>query len=288
MKIAYSDVDINFTIDGVAFSVPNIIFERFTRTIPSHSHGKGCYEIHYIPYGYGRLKANGRFYDITPNTLYVTGPHIEHAQFPLSHDHMQEYCVYIQTKKITQKTISLLLNSFMSTPFWFGKDNHGIHALMKQMFKELECKYTGYQKQVELLLAQLLISLVRNYDNKKQARDHSASGNLIGSNSIIIEEYFLYEYASLSLNTLADKLKLSPRQTQRLIWKYYGKSFQQKKADARMSVASLLLKDKGRSIAYIADELGYSSPEHFSAAFRKYYNMSPSEFRKLNINPPEF
>ena len=102
------------------------------------------------------------------------------------------------------------------------------------------------------------------------------------SNSIIIEEYFLYEYASLSLNALADKLKLSPRQTQRLIWKYYGKSFQQKKAEARMSVASILLKDEDRSIAFIADTLGYSSPEHFSAAFRKYYKMSPSEFRKLN------
>ncbi|NLM09675.1 MAG: AraC family transcriptional regulator [Clostridiaceae bacterium] len=282
MKITYSDADINFSIDGVEFSVPNIVFGRFTRTIPSHSHGKGCFEIHYIPFGCGRLKANGHYYDITPNTLYVTGPHIEHAQFPLPHDPMQEYCVYIKTKKFNQKTTSPLMNAFFSTPFWFGKDNHGIHALMKQIFKELEHKYTGYQKQVELLLAQLVICLVRNYDHEKYARDHSAPGNLMDSNSIIIEEYFLYEYASLSLNALADKLKLSPRQTQRLIWKYYGKSFQQKKAEARMSVASILLKDEDRSIAFIADTLGYSSPEHFSAAFRKYYKMSPSEFRKLN------
>lgn len=229
MKIAYSDVDINLNMDGVSFSVPNIIFERFTRTIPSHSHGEGCFEIHYIPFGYGRLKANGRFYDITPNTLYVTGPHIEHAQFPLSHDPMQEYCVYLKTRKITQKTASPILNTFMSTPFWFGKDNHGIHALMKQMFRELEYKYTGYQKQVELLLAQLIIYIVRNYDNKRHVRDDLSPGNLVDSNSIIIEEYFLYEYASLSLNDLADRLKLSPRQTQRLIWKYYGKSFQQKR-----------------------------------------------------------
>lgn len=55
-----------------------------------------------------------------------------------------------------------------------------------------------------------------------------------------------------------------------------------------MSVASILLRDKDRSIAFIADELGYSSPEHFSSAFRKYYKMSPSEFRKLAVNPPGF
>lgn len=287
MKIAYSDLDINVTLDGVSFSAPNIIFERFTRTIPSHSHGKDCFEIHYIPFGYGRLKADGHNYEITPNTLYVTGPHVEHAQFPLPHDPMQEYCVYLKIKKFAQKSISPLMNSFVSTPFWFGKDHHGIHVLMKQVFKELEYKYTGYLKQVELLLAQLLIYLVRNYDHEKNARDHSVPGNLMDSNSIIIEEYFLYEYASLSLNALADRLGLSPRQTQRLIWKYYGKSFQQKKADARMSVASILLRQKDQSIAYISDTLGYSSPEHFANAFRKYYKMSPSEFRKQAFNPPE-
>ena len=107
MKITYSDADINFSIDGVEFSVPNIVFGRFTRTIPSHSHGKGCFEIHYIPFGCGRLKANGHYYDITPNTLYVTGPHIEHAQFPLPHDPMQEYCVYIKTKKFNQNNLPI-------------------------------------------------------------------------------------------------------------------------------------------------------------------------------------
>lgn len=282
MKIAYSDLDISFAIDGVEFSVPHIVFERFTRTIPSHSHGEGCFEIHYIPFGYGRLITGGKYYDITPNTLYVTGPHVEHAQFPLPHDPMQEYCVYIKTKKFNQKTTSPMMNIFFSTPFWFGKDNHGIHSLMKQIFREMENKLPGYQKQVELLLAQLLICLIRNYDPEKYSRDHMAPGNLIDSNSIIIEEYFLYEYDTLSLNTLADRLKLSPRQTQRLIWKYYGKSFQQKKTEARMSVASILLRDQNRSIAFIADTLGFSSPEHFSAAFRKYYKMSPSEFRRLH------
>ena len=44
---------------------------------------------------------------------------------------------------------------------------------MKQIFKELEHKYTGYQKQVELLLAQLVICLVRNYDHENML-DHSA------------------------------------------------------------------------------------------------------------------
>ena len=69
VKKQYTDLDIHFTLDGFPVHVLNIIFERFTRVIPSHSHGNGCYEIHYIPAGFGRLKEGETYYDITPNTL---------------------------------------------------------------------------------------------------------------------------------------------------------------------------------------------------------------------------
>ena len=97
---------------------------------------------------------------------------------------------------------------------------------------------------------------------------------------MIIEEYFLYEYAALSLDSLADRLKVSPRQAQRFLARYYGKTFQEKKAEARMSAAAILLMDRERTITAVAEELGYASSEHFSAAFRQFYGMSPREYRK--------
>lgn len=151
---------------------------------------------------------------------------------------------------------------------------------MKQLFDELEHCYTGYQNQVKLLLSQLLIYLVRNYEQHQISQTSFSRNNITESKSIIIEEYFLYEYQSLSLDTLADKLKLSTRQTQRLLMEYYGKSFQQKKTEARMSVAAILLSDKTRSITSIAEDLGYSSIEHFSSAFKNFYQINPREYRK--------
>ena len=66
MRTNFSDLDIRFTIGDTRFQALNIIYERFLRTVPSHSHGSGSYEIHYIPRGYGRARINGRFYDIVP------------------------------------------------------------------------------------------------------------------------------------------------------------------------------------------------------------------------------
>ncbi len=281
MKTSYNNLDISLKIDGISIDILNLISERFTRTIPIHSHGSNCYEIHYIPYGYGKLIANGNSFDITPNTLYITGPHVEHAQFPDANNPMVEYCVYLRFQKFSQnKKLPPIIEAFTDKNFWFGEDSQNISNIMKQIFSELDSKYIGYKTQVKLLLSTLLIKIIRNYEQRRLSIEQTSASSTLNNKSRIIEDYFLYEYNSLSLTTLSERLNLSPRQTQRLLQEYYNKSFQEKKAEAKMSAAAILLEDNKRSISEIAGMLGFSSPEHFSTSFRKYYGISPRKFRK--------
>lgn len=50
--------------------------------------------------------------------------------------------------------------------------------------------------------------------------------------------------------------------------------------ECRMKYAAELLADERKSIASVAEELGYSDQYSFSKAFHKYYGDSPSMFRK--------
>lgn len=275
------NLNLTFSLEGIPVQAVNMTCERFLRTIPSHSHGSGCYEIHYIPSGYGKLTADGHLFSIEPGTLFVTGPHVEHAQVPRPEEPMLEYCVYLKIKENAKgKGSAPVMDSFTATPFWFGTDTQGIHSLMHQVTYELERCQIGYLDQVRLLLSQLLIYIVRNYQTPRSGHGAPAQCSLSDLTSVIIEEYFLYEYRTLSLEELAKRLGRSPRQTQRLLMEFYGKSYQQKKAEAKMSAAAILLADKSKSITSISEELGYSSPEHFSSAFRKYYGATPREYRK--------
>ena len=275
------NLNLSFSLEGIPVQAVNMTCERFQRSIPSHSHGSGSYEIHYIPSGYGELTSNSHIFHIVPNTLFVTGPHVEHAQVPLLQEPMLEYCIYLKIKEpLRRKKETPVMESFTATPFWFGPDTQGIHGLMHQLFNELELRPIGYLDQARLLLSQLLIYIVRNYQNARAHQAAPVQSSLSDLTSVIIEEYFLYEYRSLSLEELAKRLKRSPRQTQRLLLEYYGKSYQQKKAEAKMSAAAILLADKSKNITSISEELGYSSPEHFSAAFRGYYGTTPREYRK--------
>lgn len=281
MRIDYTDVNISFTLEGTAVQATNFSLDCFSQAVPSHSHGAGCYEIHYIPRGCGTLCSNGITYEITPNTLYVTGPHIEHSQIPLPENPMQEYCIYFRLQKPSrQDSPSPVTDAFLCTSFWFGRDRYGIHALLKQLFEEFEQRNTGYLLSVRLLLSMIILCLVRNYEPARSSESLCHAAAPADKKSLIIEECFLSEYQSITLQELADRLSLSTRQTQRLLQNYYGKNFQQKKAEAKMSAAAILLRDKEKSITFISDQLGFSSPEYFSTAFKKYYGINPGAFRK--------
>lgn len=285
MKTIYSDLNIKFNIEHIDFSVLNIVFERFLRSIPKHSHGSNSYEIHFIPYGKGTLIMDGVTYKVHPNTLYITGPHVEHEQIPDTLNPMSEYCIYLNLKKVTRKNAkdesSNIAFIFENTKSWFGQDTQEIYPLMQMIFYELENEYTGYMTQIETLLQQLVVKIVRNYESKKESKKHFGPSDLVDSKYIIAEECFLYDYRSITLKELSEKLGLSTRQTERFLRDCYGKTFRQKKEEARMSVAALLLMDKDLSITHVADNLGYSSIEHFATAFKKYYHMTAGQYRKI-------
>lgn len=275
-------MNMSFTIEDITIYALNFIFSKIPYAIPIHSHGSNCYEIHYIPSGFGTLIADNIKYDIAPNTLYVTGPHINHAQFPSADNPMVEYCIYMKIKH----TDSLLenhpiLNCFTSTSFWFGSDTQNLLPILVDLKHELQSKEIGYQEKIRTLLCQIIIGIVRNYKRENTIITSRTDTIFSDNKSLIIEEYFLYEYANLSLNELAYRLNLSIRQTERVLKNYYGKNFRQKKLEAKMSIAAILLRENN-SISYIADHLGFSSLEHFSSAFKKYYNMSPSKYKKMS------
>ena len=284
MRTVFPDQDIKIRIDSVVFHALNIVFEVFLHSVPMHSHGNNCYEIHYIPYGNGFANIEGISHRITPNTLYTTGPHVFHEQVPYKEDPMAEYCIYFNLQradKSRKKDVTSPAEKFIGTPFWFGQDKQNIYPVIQQLFYELEHKNTGYVIMAEALMQEFVIKLVRNYEGTENAdATHSSAPNLVDRKYLIAEESFLYDYETLTLEELAQKLGLGNRQTERFLMDCYGKTFQQKKAEAKMSMASILLDDRSLSVAQIAEKLNYSTPQHFSASFNQYYGISPSKWRK--------
>ncbi len=286
----YNNAGLSFHMGRCRFIAQNIVFEQFHRVIPMHAHSEGCYEIHYIPYGCGTVILNGTEHHLNKDSLFVTGPHISHQQIPEKENPMAEYCIFLQTQEDRRLRDSSagagnsILSAFLSTPLWIGRDTQNIHLVMQNLFLELSRKQAGYTEIVQSMLQQIIVLMVRNYSALvPSGAVSSVPGN---QQSLILDESFLYDYATLTLDSLSKRLALSPRQTQRLLREKYNQTFQQKKTAARMSAAVILLQSTDFPIAEIAEQLGFSSSEHFTNAFRTYAGISPRQYRKEHAASP--
>ena len=291
MDIVYPNLNLVLSSGNLVLQVLSASYFQIQKSISAHYHGNGCYEIHYIPSGKGWARINGTLYEITPGTLYITGPYVNHAQTSDPEDPMTEYSLYF--KLSDQKNIDSdiffnspesqsVFTSFMSHPFWIGQDSQSLRPQMQHFLDELaQCKF-GFELRSKAILLQILVSIIRNYqDISRPAVGLDALNASVEQQApVIIERYFLTEYHDLSLDELCSRLHLSPRQTERLLQKLYGKNFSQKKTESRMSAAVMFLTETDLSIAQIAEKLGYASAPYFSSAFRGYFNVSPNYSRK--------
>lgn len=281
------DNSLNFTfpLEQVSFQVSMVSTGRMVRSIPAHAHGRGCYEIHYIRHGSGTVVIDGVPRRVGQNTLYTTGPSILHEQIPDPSDPMVESCIYLRVFPDFEKMErTSFLTPFLEQAFWMGQDTQQVLPLFDTIFQELEQKKPGYRPLLSALFQQLIVCIARNYLEPEAYQPvpengfEDASGD--SSLSLIVEEAFLYEYRTITLERLARRIHLSPRQTERLIRQYYNSTFLKKRTEARIGAASVLLKTTELPVGEIAEMTGYSSSEHFSYAFKTYTGMSAREFRR--------
>jgi two-component system response regulator YesN len=96
-----------------------------------------------------------------------------------------------------------------------------------------------------------------------------------------IKSYIRDNIASATLQSTAEHVKYSPIYLSRLFKEKSGMNFVNFIIQERMRRAAELLHIPGQSMNQISEAVGYSNEKNFSRAFKKYYGISPAEYRKL-------
>lgn len=90
-----------------------------------------------------------------------------------------------------------------------------------------------------------------------------------------------YSNSSLSLEDVANELCYSVSYIS-AIFKKNNSSFTKYLTDIRMEKAKILLVDGNNKLLTIASAVGYDDPYYFSHCFKKYYGVSPLEYKNKN------
>lgn len=89
---------------------------------------------------------------------------------------------------------------------------------------------------------------------------------------------------NFGVRELSSLLGLSPSQTLRKIKAITDKSVSQYIREIRLEKAAKLLEETNQSIAEVSCQVGFSSASYFNKSFRKYYNVTPGEYKTRSIN----
>ena len=143
---------------------------------------------------------------------------------------------------------------------------------VKTLFEKAKKLNPGERFYDQLLLDQLARELLVSLSDEK-------TRNICGRLSEILE-YIEHNYSdALTLSTLSERFSLSESYISRLFKNELGIKPSEYINNARISAAETLLLTTDKSIAEIAERVGYSDVYYFSKTFKKLVGCSPSKMR---------
>ncbi|MDN3580472.1 helix-turn-helix domain-containing protein [Mucilaginibacter flavus] len=171
--------------------------------------------------------------------------------------------------------------------------NEALHLSEKEekniaeIFQKIEEEYQHIDRHTQdIILSQ--IDLLLNYSNRFYERQFitrkAVNHDLLTRLEKLLAEYFdnprNLQNGSPTVESLADKLNLSPHYLSDMLRSLTGQSAQQHIQGKLIEKAKEYLSITNLSVAEIAYRLGFEYPQSFNKLFKKKTNISPLEFRQ--------
>lgn len=123
---------------------------------------------------------------------------------------------------------------------------------------------------------QLSIDQIQESREHKQVSIIQKAQQLIGT----------YQFeADLSVEFLSERLFISPNYLRQLFKQQIGKTFVEYLTQLRIEAAMKLLNNPTLKIQEVSEKVGYNDARYFTFCFKKYCQITPSEYRELRQDP---
>ncbi|MGX7107855.1 response regulator transcription factor [Facklamia miroungae] len=155
------------------------------------------------------------------------------------------------------------------------------------MQKAIRAKVDDYilkpvsKKDIEFIL-QTAITKIKEKRQKDEIKALMPEEVDMARRSDLIEDYLdknMFQ-TDLSLNQMAEAIGYNSNYLSVLVKDYYGMSFQDYINKQRMEKAKLLLLSSDKKNYEIAHEIGIEDVNYFITKFKKYYQITPKQFRQ--------
>ncbi|MCI8281200.1 MAG: AraC family transcriptional regulator [Lachnospiraceae bacterium] len=159
-----------------------------------------------------------------------------------------------------------------------GGKNTAAASHIQALIIEFYEKKMGYQKAAENYLALLFMELARSLQNQIDQENYTMmGGNLLSEILAYINQHKL----EVTLTSVAEQFHYHPKYLSSLIKRYTHKSFSEILLEAKLQDVCCYLKNTSLSIDEISQLMGYYDRSYFNRLFKKTFQMSPGQYRKI-------
>ena len=242
----------------------------------------GDFEIIFFIGGEGYITVGDNYYICKKGDFVFIPPFVRHSISTTWENPHDNYWIHfdINPLSLRQKFIDLFAHS--SNKYLIRVKNYDALA---NIYKNLEAEYiSGQQGFLALFRASILSILaqvLKNTDTDLNLLEHEKTNSNLRqlAESIIV---YINENITetLTLKSLCKKFNISKTHLNNTFIKTVGVSPGKMIQHIRLKRAEHVLLTTTMNIDEVSDMLGYSSPSHFSNAFKKSYGLSPYMFRK--------
>ena len=153
-----------------------------------------------------------------------------------------------------------------------------ITALVRELESEFFTQREFRDTVIDLKVSELTLKLAREHSGSMSTISHRTREDFQALRSQIL----LHPERRWSVDDMAASVHLGNSHFHSVYTTLFGCSPHTDLIRARIRVACDTLQYSGKSIAEIAEEMGYNNTSHFSRQFRNQIGMSPSVYRKMH------
>jgi len=277
----YTIKNIKLNMKDAEMDIFGSIFFNSGMNLVSFSHFHQYPEIHIITKGECTIECASKIYNLTKGECCIIPKLLPHKVVSVSEDvEKHTFMFYLTRKKGADPAVYNELNSA------FSLKNAMIIKKSELLFDPYNIEETiknnnslnslKLQSHFTLFIISLAEKLKQISGSEKSVIDDDMDDRIFD-----IEEYINQNYnnPSISLSTLSENINLCERQINRILLEHCGYSFKDLLTQYRMWRARELLADKDFPLLDIPEKLGYTSYSGFYYSVKKFWGVSPQDFR---------
>lgn len=240
-----------------------------------HPEGRNDYQLLYIAAGKGHFYFKGSEKEtvVTKGNMVLFRPNEPQVYYYYATDKTEVYWVHFTGWKVEEYLARYELPQEANV-FYTGV-SPDYPWIYNQMLRELQLQRENYEEMISLYMHHVFLTINRYIREGRQSK-----------NAIINEveraaHYFKEQYnTAISIERYAQEHMMSVNWFIHSFKKVMKVPPMQYVVSLRIAAAKGYLESTNKSVAAIAEEVGYENALYFSRIFRKYTGLSPTEYRQ--------